>query len=55
MLVASQQINTLQHAGIQWYHEEYLSMDRDTKAVEPVRWVLASLSKLPKHALASSK
>lgn len=37
VLSATQQVNVLQHAGVQWYHEEYLPRDRDTKLVEPVR------------------
>ena len=40
MLGAAQQVNALQHAGIQWYHEEYLPRDRDTKLAEPIRWEL---------------
>merc|ERR1740129_990613 len=36
MLQAAKQVNGLQHAGVQWYHEEYL-MGRDLKLVEPVR------------------
>jgi hypothetical protein len=37
VLQAAKQSNSLQHAGVQWYHEESLIGHRDLKLVEPVR------------------
>ena len=37
VMSAAQQVNALQHAGVQWYHEEYLPRDANTKLAEPVR------------------
>ena len=37
VMSAAQQINALQHAGVQWYHEEFLPRDANTKLAEPVR------------------
>jgi len=37
VMSAAQQVNALQHAGVQWYHEEYLPRDNNTKLAEPVR------------------
>ena len=38
-LSAAQQVNALQHAGIQWYHEEYIPREANIKPAEPVRLV----------------
>ena len=38
-LSAAQQVNALQHAGIQWYHEEYIPREANIKPAEPVRSV----------------
>ena len=40
-LSAAQQVNALQHAGIQWYHEEYIPREANIKPAEPVRSVLS--------------
>ena len=37
MLAAAQQINALQHAGVQWYHEEYIPREANIKLAEPIR------------------
>ena len=36
-LSAAQQVNALQHAGVQWYHEEYIPRELNIKPAEPVR------------------
>ena len=41
-LSAAQQVNALQHAGIQWYHEEYIPREANIKPAEPVRYVSRS-------------
>ena len=38
-LSAAQQVNALQHAGLQWYHEEYIPREANIKPAEPVRSV----------------
>ena len=38
IMSAAQQVNALQHAGVQWFHEEYLPRDNNTKLAEPVRY-----------------
>lgn len=37
MMNAAQQVNALQHAGVQWYHEEFISGNGNIKLAEPIR------------------
>ena len=37
VLSSAQQINALQHAGVQWYHEENIPREANVKLAEPVR------------------
>ena len=39
MMSAAQQVNALQHAGVQWFHEEYIPREANIKMAEPVRSV----------------
>ena len=38
MMNAAQQVNALQHAGVQWYHEEFISGNGSIKLAEPIRY-----------------
>ena len=37
VMAQAQQVNALQHAGVQWYHEEYMPREANVKMAEPVR------------------
>ena len=37
-MTSLQQINALQQAGVQWYHEEFIPRDANIKLAEPIRW-----------------
>ena len=37
VMAQAQQVNALQHAGVQWFHEEYIPREANVKLAEPVR------------------
>ena len=37
MMTSMQQINALQHAGVQWFYEELIPREANLKLAEPIR------------------